>query len=118
MFKILQFSEMECNCVRKITEGLFRKYTTLWQHEWKSPITVLKILYTLAGDPLNFEALGFSPIAPIGKSGTGQPSFMYIDFVVRKSKNNKLNKYDDITYIFKGDYIKDGKHIVFTDMHC
>jgi hypothetical protein len=26
----------------------------------KSPITVLKILYTLAGGPLNFEALGFS----------------------------------------------------------
>ena len=66
----------------------------------------------MAGDPLNFEALGFRPIEPIGKSGTGQPSFMYIDFVVRKSKNNKLNKYDDITYIFRGDYIKDGTHIV------
>ena len=23
MFKILQYSEMECNCVMKITEGLF-----------------------------------------------------------------------------------------------
>jgi hypothetical protein len=42
----LQYSEMECNCVRKITEGLFRKY---------------KISYTLAGGgSLNFEALGFS----------------------------------------------------------
>jgi hypothetical protein len=29
VFKILQYSEMECNCVRKITEGLFRKYSTL-----------------------------------------------------------------------------------------
>jgi len=28
-FKILQYSEMECNCVRNITEGLFRKYGTL-----------------------------------------------------------------------------------------
>jgi (2Fe-2S) ferredoxin len=28
VFKILQYSEMECNCVRKITEGLFRKYRT------------------------------------------------------------------------------------------
>ena len=27
--KILQYSEMEYNCVRKITEGLFRKYSTL-----------------------------------------------------------------------------------------
>jgi hypothetical protein len=29
VFKILQYSDMECNCVRKITEGLFRKYSTL-----------------------------------------------------------------------------------------
>jgi hypothetical protein len=28
VFKILQYSEMECNFVRKITEGLFRKYST------------------------------------------------------------------------------------------
>jgi hypothetical protein len=28
-FKILQYSEIECKCVRKITEGLFRKYSTL-----------------------------------------------------------------------------------------
>jgi hypothetical protein len=59
VFKILQYSEMECNCVRKITEGLFRKYSTLWQHKCESPITVLKILYTLARGPLNLEALGF-----------------------------------------------------------
>ena len=47
---------MECNCVRKITEGLFRKY---------------KILYTLAGGPLNFLDPKLQPIEPIGKSGTG-----------------------------------------------
>jgi len=29
VFNILQYSEMECNCVRKIIEGLFRKYSTL-----------------------------------------------------------------------------------------
>jgi hypothetical protein len=29
VFKILQYSEIECNCVKKITEGLFRKYSTL-----------------------------------------------------------------------------------------
>jgi len=38
--KILQYSEMEYNCVRKITEGLFRKYSTLGQHKCESPITV------------------------------------------------------------------------------
>jgi hypothetical protein len=27
--KSLQYSEMECNCVRKTTEGLFRKNSTL-----------------------------------------------------------------------------------------
>ena len=42
VFKILQYSEMEYNCVRKITEGLFRKYSTLWKHKRESPITVLK----------------------------------------------------------------------------
>jgi hypothetical protein len=55
VFKILQYSEMECNCVRKITEGWFWKYSTLWQHKGESQITVLRILYTLAGGPLNFE---------------------------------------------------------------
>jgi hypothetical protein len=29
VFKILQYSEMESNCVRKTSEGLFRKYSTL-----------------------------------------------------------------------------------------
>ena len=51
---------MECNYVRKVTEGLFRKYSTLWQHKGESPITVSKISYTLARGPLNFEAIGFS----------------------------------------------------------
>ena len=60
VFKIIQYSEIECNCVRKIAEGLIRKYSTLWQHKCESQITVLKILYTLAGGPLNFEALDFS----------------------------------------------------------
>jgi len=55
---------MECNCVRKITEGLLRKYSSLWQHKCERPRTVLKILYTLAGGPLNFDTLG--------KSGTGE----------------------------------------------
>ena len=57
--KILQYSEMEYNCVRKITEGLFRKHSALWQHKWKSNNNV-KILYTWFGGQLNFEALGFS----------------------------------------------------------
>ena len=60
VFKIMQYSEIECNYVRKITEGLLRKYSMLWQHKCESPITVLKIFYTLAGSPLNCEALGFS----------------------------------------------------------
>ena len=51
---------MECSYAREITEGLFREYSTLWQHKYESPITVLKIVYILAGGPLNFEALGFS----------------------------------------------------------
>ncbi len=63
VFKILQYSEMECNCVRKITEGVFRKYSTLWQHKCESPMTVLKILCIL-GPRLQ-------PIELIGKSGTG-----------------------------------------------
>ena len=45
---------------RIITEGLFRDYIALWQHVYKRPMTVSKILYTLAGSPLGFEALGFS----------------------------------------------------------
>ena len=70
VFKILQYSIIECNCVRKITEGLFRKYSTLWQHTCESLITVLKILYTLVRGPLNLKDPRLQPIAPIGKSGT------------------------------------------------
>jgi hypothetical protein len=29
VFKIMQYSEIECNYVRKITEGLLRKYSML-----------------------------------------------------------------------------------------
>ena len=57
---ILQYSEIECNCVWKFTEGLFRKYSTLRQHKSESPITVLRILYTLVGGALYFDALGFN----------------------------------------------------------
>jgi hypothetical protein len=61
VFKILHYSEMECNCVRKfITEELFRNYSTLWQHRCECPLTVLTIVCTLAGDP----------VEPIGKFGT------------------------------------------------
>ena len=31
-FKILQYSEMECNCVTKITEVLFRKYVVRYDN--------------------------------------------------------------------------------------
>ena len=48
------------NCVKKITDGLLRKYSTLWQHKCESSISVSKILYTLAGGPLIVEPLGFS----------------------------------------------------------
>jgi hypothetical protein len=60
VFKILK----ECNCVRKIPEGLSRKYNTLRQLKCESPITGLKILDTLERGPR------LQPIEPIGKSGT------------------------------------------------
>jgi len=37
MFKIQQYCEMEYNCVGKIAERVFRKYSTLWQ-KCESPI--------------------------------------------------------------------------------
>ena len=61
---------MECNCARKFTEGLLRKYSTLWRHKCESPITVLKILYTLAGGPPISWGPKLQPIESIGKSGT------------------------------------------------
>jgi hypothetical protein len=54
---ILKWSLKLC---KEITVGLFRKYSTLWQHKGESQIRLLKILYTLAGGPLNFEGLGLS----------------------------------------------------------
>jgi len=36
VFKIIQYSEMECNCARKITEGLLREFKALWQHMYES----------------------------------------------------------------------------------
>ena len=58
--KFYHNSEIECNCVREITEGLFRKQSTLSQHKFESLITVLKISNTLDGGLLDLEALGFS----------------------------------------------------------
>jgi hypothetical protein len=40
--------------------GLFREYSVLWQHKYESPMTVSKVIYTLTGGLLNFEALGLS----------------------------------------------------------
>ena len=58
--KFCNILKWSATCGRKITEGLFRKYSTLGQNKCESPITMLKTLYTLTGGPLNFEALGFS----------------------------------------------------------
>jgi hypothetical protein len=38
---ILQYSEIEGNCVWKITDGLFRKYSTLRQHKCESPKNII-----------------------------------------------------------------------------
>ena len=62
VFKILQYSEMKINCVKKITV----RYDSIRE----CPLTVLKIFHTLAAGPLNVEALRLQPIEPIGKSGT------------------------------------------------
>jgi hypothetical protein len=56
VFEILQYFKVQCNYVKKITEGLFIEYSM-----YESPMTMSKILYPLARVPLNFEALGFSP---------------------------------------------------------
>jgi len=70
VFKILQYSEMECNCVRTITEGLFRKYSTLGQHKCESPITVKNIIH-LGRRPPKVWGPRLQPIEPIaGESGT------------------------------------------------
>ena len=50
---------MECSYAREITEGLFREYSTLWQHKYESPMIVSKALYTLVGGPLNLEDIVF-----------------------------------------------------------
>jgi len=51
VFKILQYSVMECNSPRKITEGLFRDYmySASCQYKYESPMTVSEILFTLSG---------------------------------------------------------------------
>jgi hypothetical protein len=55
-YNILKWSA-EMKCARKITDGLFRKYSTLWQHKCESPIAVLNILHTLVASPLNCDTL-------------------------------------------------------------
>jgi hypothetical protein len=79
---ILQYSEMECNCVRKITEGLFRKYSTLWQHKCESLITVKNIIH-LGQRPPKVWGPRLQPIEPIGKSGTvGYPLWSTVKLFV------------------------------------
>ena len=58
---------MECNCVRKITEGLLRKYSTLWQHRCEKSNNSVKKSIHLGRRPPKF----WGPrLEPIGKSGT------------------------------------------------
>jgi hypothetical protein len=58
---------MECNCVRKITEGLLRKYSTLWQHRCeKSNNSVKKSIHLGRRSPKFWGPR----LEPIGKSGT------------------------------------------------
>jgi hypothetical protein len=63
VFKILQYSEMECNSARKITEGLFRT-----AYVGKSNNSVKDIIHL--GLP-KFVGPRLQPIKPMGKSGTG-----------------------------------------------
>jgi len=51
VFKILQYSQIECICVRKIPTGMFRKYN-------------------IGRRPPKFWDPRLQPIEPIGKSGT------------------------------------------------
>ena len=71
--KILQYSEKESNCAWKFTEGLLRKYSTLWQHICESPITdfSVKHIIHLGRMPPNCWGPRLQSIEPIGKSGTG-----------------------------------------------
>ena len=48
---------MERNYAKKITEGLLRKYSALWEHMHESQVTVSKLLCTLARGPLHREAI-------------------------------------------------------------
>jgi hypothetical protein len=64
VYEILQYAEMECDCAKKITERLFREYGALTANTfvYESPMTVSKILYTLAGapPPLHFRSYASS----------------------------------------------------------
>jgi hypothetical protein len=48
VFEILQYSKVQCNYVKKITEGLFIEYSM-----YESPMTMSKILYPLDRNDLH-----------------------------------------------------------------
>jgi hypothetical protein len=61
VFKILQYSEMECNCAKKITEVLLESTVRCdVMYIYESPMTVSTFSHTLAAGPLNFEAVGLN----------------------------------------------------------
>jgi len=49
VFKILQYSKVECNCVKKITEGLFIEYSM-----YESPMTMSKNSIPIGQSPSKF----------------------------------------------------------------
>ena len=70
-YTILQYFEMECNCARKITEGLFREYSEICQHKYKSPMTVSKVLHIRIGRrPPKLWGHRLQPVQPKCKSST------------------------------------------------
>ena len=81
VFEILQYSKVQCNYVKKITEGLFIEYSM-----YESPMTMSKILYPLASPPKCWGPR-LQPTKPIGKSGTESTYGTFIVFYILTRKN-------------------------------
>ena len=58
--KFCNILKWSANVQGKLLKGCFESTVRYDSIKCESPITVKKILYTLVGGPLNFEAIGFS----------------------------------------------------------
>jgi len=89
VFNILQYSEMECNCVKKITESFCLKSRVRYDNIRMKVQWQCQNIIHLGRKPPKCCCPRLQPVKPIGKSGSGHNPVLLSSFTIyRRMFNN------------------------------